>query len=414
MEFSRYLEYKESGVDWPSQVPSHWTVIPAKYKIKTISGGQTTKNLVSNEPLEGLYPAFSASGQDVWMEQYEFDSCGIVLSAVGARCGKTFKADGKWGVVANTHCLFPSSSVNRDFIWYLTNREDWWEKGGTAQPFIKVNNSLSRKIAIPDQSEQEKIVSFLDRETARIDALISEQQMLIELLREKRQTMISDSVIRGLDKNIKMKNSGVEWLGQVPEHWDVKRISNLFSESSEFGEENLPILSVSIHHGVSDKEFDSDEMDRKVTRSEDRSKYKKVQPNDLVYNMMRAWQGGFGAVAVNGMVSPAYVVAHPKIDLVADYYENVLRTPKAIEQMRRYSRGVTDFRLRLYWEEFKNIKLPVPPIVEMNAICDHLLKVAKQFDELTKACLSSIEILQERRVALISNAITGQIDVRQY
>src|SRR5437868_2568802 len=108
------------------------------------------------------------------------------------------------------------------------------------------------------------------------------------------------------------KDSGVEWLGEVPEHWDVMRMAHLFTEVAEPGTDELPILSVSIHDGVSDDELTPDELDRKVTRSEDRSKYKRVTPGDLVYNMMRAWQGGFGAVRVIGMVSPAYVVARPR------------------------------------------------------------------------------------------------------
>jgi type I restriction enzyme S subunit len=120
----------------------------------------------------------------------------------------------------------------------------------------------------------------------------------------------------------------------------VSRIANVFHEVIESGNDELPILSVSIHHGVSDNEIADEDMDRKVTRSDDRSKYKRVAPGDLVYNMMRAWQGGFGTVTVEGMVSPAYVVARPKRNLTTAYIEHLLRTPQAIEQMRRHSRGI--------------------------------------------------------------------------
>jgi type I restriction enzyme S subunit len=137
----------------------------------------------------------------------------------------------------------------------------------------------------------------------------------------------------------KYKDSGVEWLGEVPEHWDVRRLGAIFRQADEEGEDDLAILSVSIHDGVSDKELDEKEMDRKVTRSDDRSKYKRVQPGDLVYNMMRAWQGGFGSVTIAGMVSPAYVVARPISDFSTSFVEQLLRTPQAIEQMRRHSRG---------------------------------------------------------------------------
>jgi type I restriction enzyme S subunit len=215
-----------------------------------------------------------------------------------------------------------------------------------------------------------------------------------------------------LDARVASKPSGVEWLGDVPEHWEVRRLGVLFREVNEQGKNDLPILSVSIHDGVSDKEMAEEELDRKVTRSDDRTKYKRVAAGDLVYNMMRAWQGGFGTVAVEGMVSPAYVVARPRSELVTSYVEHVLRTPAAVEQMRRHSRGITDFRLRLYWDEFKNISVPVPPPREVRDICAAIDGLAKQAEALEAEAHSAITLLQERRSALISAAVTGQIDAR--
>jgi type I restriction enzyme S subunit len=267
-------------------------------------------------------------------------------------------------------------------------------------------------LAVPPLAEQTLIASFLDRETAKIDGLVGEQRRLIELLKEKRQAVISRAVTKGLNPHAPLKPSGIEWLGDVPKHWEVSRIANLFREVVEAGTDDLPILSVSIHHGVSDKEMEEEEMDRKVTRSDDRSKYKQVAPNDLVYNMMRAWQGGFGTVTVAGMVSPAYVVARPRTTILTAYVEHLLRTPKAIEQMRRHSRGITDFRLRLYWDEFKNIRIPLPVQHETIAICESIIAMDESFDALTAEAERAIELLQERRTALISAAVTGKIDVR--
>lgn len=204
----------------------------------------------------------------------------------------------------------------------------------------------------------------------------------------------------------KYKPSGVEWLGEVPEHWEVFRIANLFNDQADSGNDDLPILSVSIHHGVSDAEIPEEKMDRKVVRSEDRTKYKKVQPGDLVYNMMRAWQGGFGSVSVPGMVSPAYVVARPRRDFETIIVEQQLRTPPAIEQMRRHSRGVTDFRLRLYWEEFKNIQVVVPSASEQTAIATFLERETAKIDELVAEQRRLMELLKEKRQSVISHAVT--------
>jgi type I restriction enzyme, S subunit len=202
------------------------------------------------------------------------------------------------------------------------------------------------------------------------------------------------------------KPSGVEWLGEVPEHWDVKRIASLYSEVVEAGHEDLPVLSVSIHHGVSDSELSEEEMDRKVVRSDDRSKYKRVAPGDLVYNMMRAWQGAFGSVVVEGMVSPAYVVARPKTILPTEWIEYLLRTDLAVNEIKRFSRGITDFRLRLYWDEFKNLRICEPPEQERACILRFLDRETAKIDALIAEQQRLIELLQEKRQAVISHAVT--------
>jgi type I restriction enzyme S subunit len=202
------------------------------------------------------------------------------------------------------------------------------------------------------------------------------------------------------------KDSGVEWLGEVPEHWEVKRIASLYREVVEQGSDELPVLSVSIHHGVSDSELSEEEMDRKVTRSEDRSKYKRVSAGDLVYNMMRAWQGAFGTVCVEGMVSPAYVVARPTSIVPSTWIEYLLRTDPAINEIKRFSRGITDFRLRLYWDEFKNLRVCLPPCNERDALLEFLDRETAKIDALIAEQQRLIELLQEKRQAVISHAVT--------
>jgi type I restriction enzyme S subunit len=211
-----------------------------------------------------------------------------------------------------------------------------------------------------------------------------------------------------------MKPSGVDWLGDVPAHWEICRIASVYQEINEAGNDHLPILTVSIHDGVSDRQLAEDELDRKVNRSEDGSKYKRVEPGDLVYNMMRAWQGGFGAVTVPGQISPAYVVARPKRQVSSRFIELLLRTPQAIEEVRCSSYGVADFRLRLYWEKFKDIRVAIPPVEEQTRILKHIETICKKIDNLINSSTVAIATLLDRRSALISAAVTGKIDVRNY
>jgi type I restriction enzyme S subunit len=174
------------------------------------------------------------------------------------------------------------------------------------------------------------------------------------------------------------------------------------------------MLSVSLHTGITDKELDDDEMARKVSRSEDRTLYKRVKPGDLVYNQMRAWQGAFGATKIEGLVSPAYVVARPSGAVVPRFVEYLLRSPAAMEEIRRRSRGITDFRLRLYWDEFRNIRIALPPLAEQHEIAAFLDRKLSQIDGQTVLINQLDDLLQQQRKAIIHEAVTGKIDLSAY
>jgi len=178
--------------------------------------------------------------------------------------------------------------------------------------------------------------------------------------------------------------TGLDHIPRIPAHWSLLRAGHLFHEVAEPNTDDLPVLSVSIHTGISDRQLDDEERDRKVNLIEDRSSYKCVRPGYLAYNMMRAWQGAVGVSTVDGAVSPAYVVAKPTHDLHSPYYQFLLRTPLFIEQMRQGSKGITDFRLRLYWEQFRLIMLPVPPLDEQRRIAAEAERELAHADEVRK------------------------------
>jgi len=207
-----------------------------------------------------------------------------------------------------------------------------------------------------------------------------------------------------------MKDSGVEWLGSVPTHWNVQRLATLYREANREGDPSLPVLSISIHDGISDEELTSEERERQVRHIEDRAKYKRVKANDLAYNMMRAWQGAFGAAQVEGLVSPAYVVAEPTGGTHSTYMELLLRTPMAVEEMRRFSRGIADFRSRLYWEHFRDIRVCVPPSKEQQTILTALERETARIDKLIAHKARFIELLAQKRQALIAHVVTKGLD----
>ncbi|MEE4208462.1 MAG: restriction endonuclease subunit S [Parvularcula sp.] len=323
------------------------------------------------------------------------------------------------GAIASTGFAVCRANEDTDarFLYYAMMAEPFIEQvivksTGISYPAINSSTLGGIKLLAPDRQRQAAIAAFLDRETRRIDDLIAEKDSFIALLREKRVAEISHAVTKGINPDTPMKPSGAEWLGNVPTHWEAVRLGVLFKEADRKGDPGLPVLSVSIHDGVSDDEVADEDRARKVALSEDRSVYQGVLPGDLVYNMMRAWQGGFGAVATEGLVSPAYVVARPLSDARTKFIELQLRTPQAVEEMRRYSKGIADFRMRLYWEHFRNVRVAIPSPEEQDRILAAIDREITRIDGLITETERSIALLKEKRAALITAAVTGKIDVR--
>ncbi len=409
-----YPKYKDSGVEWLGQIPAHWVMKKIKYIAELKSGDNITSDQISDN---GNYPVYGGNGLRGYYDSYTHEGAYTLIGRQGALCGNINYASGKFW--ASEHAVIATFKGEYELKWFgellrAMNLNQY--SVSAAQPGLSVDNIKNLSGPVPSKNEQATIAAYLDRKTTEIDKLIANKERLIELYEEEKKAVINQAVTKGLDPDADMKDSGVEWLGEVPAHWEVKRINSLFSESnakpSNETELNYPFLTISIHNGISDRELKENELDRKVTRSEDKSLYKIVQENYLAYNMMRAWQGGFGASKLSGLVSPAYVICKPITSIDSYFFELVLRTPNAIAEMRRFSRGIVDFRLRLYWDDFKNISVPVPPDGEIKRILDHIETTNSTFSKLSSLAMRKIELLKEYRTALISEAVTGKIDVR--
>ena len=440
--YQAYPEYQGNDVEWIGSYPSGWRLTRVKFEsyVKARVGWHGLKSDDFTDEGPYLVTGSDFRGPVIkWdecyhcdLERYEQDPYiqlkdGDLLITKDGTIGKVAlvsNLDGNATLNSGVFVVRPlrDNYTSKFYFWLLqssvfTEFVDFNKTGSTIVHLYQ-DTFVNFSYAMPSLNEQLAIDNFLDHETAKIDTLIEKQQQLIKLLKEKRQAVISHAVTKGLNPDAPMRDSGVEWLGEVPEHWDVCRINLLYSENTvkavSVAELDYPVLSVSIHHGISDKELNEEELDRKIQRSEDKSLYKIVHKNYLVYNMMRAWQGGFGASRLSGLVSPAYVVCKPQTALDSNYFELVLRTPNAVTELKRYSRGITDFRLRLYWDEFKNINVPVPPKEEIVEILKSINENNLTYKSLIKMAKKQISLLQERRTALISAAVTGKIDVRNW
>ncbi len=279
---------------------------------------------------------------------------------------------------------------------------------GVNYPAINTTDLADIPIPVHPLPKQCAIANYLERETARLDMLLAEKERLLKLLAEKRQALITRAITRGLDPDAPMRDSGIPWLGEIPDHWKVERARWLFRERdqrSATGDEEL--LTVSHLTGVTPRS----EKEVHMFEAETTEGYKLCMQGDLVINTLWAWMGAMGVSPVDGLVSPAYNVYEPIHRLDPIYLDALPRLPVFAQEATRYSKGVWSSRLRLYPEGFFEIFLPVPPLSEQQEIVTFLNNECKKLENLKAATQRTADLLKERRSALIAAAVTGQIDV---
>lgn len=424
INMERYPAYRDSGVKWLGDIPEHWKSLSNKYiftlkknQVGKKSGDYVLLSLTLNgvikrdmENPQGKFPAEFDTYQEV--KKGDFIFCLFDVEETPRTVGLS-EFD---GMITGAYTVMePNDNFDKGFLYhfYLNLDADKRMKPlyTGLRNTISKDNFFSFKTFVPPLPEQTRIATFLDLKTAQIDQAIAQKERLIELLKERRQILIHNSVTRGLNPNVRMKDSGVDWIGEVPEGWEVVRNHVIFEERNESGNDTLPILSISIHTAVSTEEMNDEENIRGKIRIQDKSSYKTVRINDVAFNMMRAWQGAIGAVRTEGMVSPAYVVAKPKVEIDADFFEFQYRTPNFIQQMDRFSKGITDFRKRLYWHEFKQLITVLPPINEQKAVSKFILNLNSKIDTAIACKQAEIEKLKEYKATLINSAVTGKIKI---
>lgn len=433
MMYQKYDAYKDSGVEWLGEIPKDWYIVRLK-NISRVNPSNTSyiKNIndeVCFLPMEAVETNGQVNFENkriIKLVKNGFTSF-IRNDVLVAKITPCFE-NGK-GALLNKmptvlgfgstefHVLRAKNNIAPRFLYYITKSHGFMVLGealmiGSAgQKRVPTDFVQNFNVALPSNNEQENIIAFLDQKTAQIDQAIAIKEQQIALLNERKQIVIQQAVTKGLDPNVKMKDSGVEWIGEIPEHWGVFANRAIFSERNESGRDGLPLLSVSIHTGVSDEEMDEDTNVQGRVKIEDKSKYILVKKGDIAFNMMRAWQGAIGAVSVDGMVSPAYIVAKPTERIDANFFEYQYRCPEFIQQMGRYSKGITDFRKRLYWDGFKQLSTIVPPISEQLKIIEFIKALNIQIEMVVSVKTQQIQKLKEYKTTLINDAVTGKIKV---
>jgi type I restriction enzyme S subunit len=299
-------------------------------------------------------------------------------------------------------------------LWTLTEvAKAFFEsraKQSTNLASISATNIKELPIPVPPVDEQRAITAYLDRETARLDGLVAAKERVLGLVAEKRRALITRVVTYGLDPHAPLRDSGIPWLGEIPAHWDTRRVAWLFRDRDERGQPDLPLLEVSINAGVVLRKFSDDRIE---STAADFNTYKVARRGDIVFNKMRMWQGAIGVAPEDGLVSPDYTVAAPSGALSSDYAGQLFRTEKFSAECARRSHGIVWDRLRLYWEGFRDIEVPLPPLDEQHTILAHIQRETAKLDALRAATERTIALLKERRAALIAAAVTGSMTIHE-
>lgn len=261
----------------------------------------------------------------------------------------------------------------------------------------------------PPLPEQRAIADYLDRETARIDTLLDEQRRLIDMLVSRKSAVVDAVVTRGLDADVRLVDSGVDWLGPLPEGWQTRPLWSMFRRIKDVDHPEEQMLSVFRDYGVVAK----DSRDNINKTAENRSIYQLVHPGWLVTNRMKAWQGSVGISSLRGIVSGHYICFAPLHGEDDTYLNWLFRSPRYALGYGLISRGVRIGQAEIDNDHYRVLPVVVPPLEEQRRIAAYLEEQTAKIDALIAETEQFVELARERREALITAAVTGQIDVRE-
>ena len=417
----RYEAYKPTSVEWYPAIPQGWEW---RYLFQ-IAHEQTIK-----KPVDEMYPVMTLSYGEIKRKKNteaglvpsNYDSYqmlykgNIVLRLIDLQNDHTSLRTGlvkETGIITSAYtCIMPTE--NPAYIQYLLHSYDtkkvFYGYGGGVRQSIGFKDIRHLRVPVPPREEQDQIVRYLDWQVSKINRLIAAKRKEIALLHEQHKRRISEAVLHGNDDGCCQKDSGVEWIGMIPEHWSVIRCKYVFTERDErsiAGEEEH--LSMSQKYGL----VPDSKLDERRMLSESYVGGKVCYKNDLVLNRLKAHLGVFALSAQKGVISPDYTVLIPNAErILPTYGEAVLKNDLCRRELRIRVRGIIEGFWRLYTDDFNIIVIPLPPLKEQEQIMKHLSALNNKFTALKQRLEQEINILHELRTRLISDVVTGQVDVR--
>ena len=433
---NRYDKYKDSGIAWIGEIPEHWKIIDLKY-LSDIRGrigfrGYTVSDLVSEG--EG---AFVIGGKHInqcvlnmespdyisWDKYYESPeimvSKGDIVMAQRGTLGKVaiIEYDINEATINPSLVLIKNIKCQGKFLYYYLNSESTLTlisilNTATAVPMISQNQIENMPIPIPSSIEQQSIATYLDQKCGEIDELITLQEEMITKLQSYKQSVITEAVTKGLDKNVPLKDSGIEWIGEIPEHWEVKRLKNVCSTnnaslsdktSKEFEFDYVDIGSVSFELGIHKTE--------KYTFQNAPSRARKIaRLGDIIVSTVRTYLRAIDIInseeKVKYIYSTGFAILSPLKNILSEFMIYICRSEYFTNQVSIYSTGINYPSIND--TALKMINIVMPPLPEQQSISDYLDQKCSEIDELISIKQQKIEKLKDYKKSLIFECVTGK------
>lgn len=383
-------------------ISSQWKALRLK-NVVTIYNGKDYKDY---EAEEGI-PVIGSGGQFAYSSKCMYDGEVIFLGRKGT-IDKPLYYNGPFWSVDTMFYAIPNRNALGKYIYYCAILFPFKKHStATALPSMTQTSLYQIPFPVPPINEQQRIVDYLDEKLAKIDERIEVLEKQQDAYARLKKSVIHQAVTRGLDPDVRLKDSGIEWIGKIPEHWELKRFKSIFSECksvTETGQEDL--LSVSEYYGIA-RRIDKMDDGEYESRADSLIGYKICKKDDLVINIMLAWKRGLGFSDFDGIVSPAYAVYRGE-NIVPHYFHYLMRTDMYVAEYKRNSKGIIDSRLRMYTDRFNNIIAIVPPHSEQKAIANYLDEKCAKIDAAIENIGKQIDASKRLKRALINEVITGQ------
>ncbi|MFK5709191.1 restriction endonuclease subunit S [Lysinibacillus boronitolerans] len=427
--FKSYQIYIDSGIKWIGLIPKHWKVTKYKRLFNFINGNGFPERFQGKN--EGEFPFYKVSDINfrgkmitsainyVSLDDLKENKWNIVKpnSILTAKIGEALKKNHR--KINQKNCLIDNNmmalSLNKgslDYYYYFLSivDMDWYSNPGTV-PSINMRNLREDNLLIPSLEEQDQIAKFLNIKVSQIDDLIVDKEKLIELLEEKRQAIITEAVTKGLNPNVKMKDSGVEWIGEIPEHWEMNKLKYLVYLRNEKVVENytLPYVGLENIESKTGNYSPSLGIEEQLVEGTSSAFYS----GDVLFGKLRPYLAKCFVANFKGKCTTELLVMKTKENIIlSEYLKFLLLTDIYIQVINSSTYGAK--MPRANWDFISNLLIPLPNIKEQMEIIKKVKNEITTIDELREELKMQIEKLKEYRQSLIYEAVTGKIDVREY